>query len=92
MVRCYRVTKIVRSGHDCTSPFSAISQRYLSSSRCRNLGPSESACRHYAYPNPVPLLLATPFTSHEKNWKCFDLLALGFPKALLKYFQQPDSL
>ena len=38
---------------------------FLSSNRYRNLGPSESACRHYAYPNPVPLLLATPFVIHE---------------------------
>ena len=33
---------------------------FLSSSRYRNFGRSESACRHCAYPNPVQLLLATP--------------------------------
>ena len=26
------------------------------------------------------------------HWKCLDFLALGFPKALLKYFHQPNSL
>ena len=29
---------------------------------------------HYAYPNPVPLLLAAPEVIHEKNWKCLDVL------------------
>ena len=57
-------------GTNCASTSFARSPRYLSSSRYRNLGPSESACRHYAYPNPVPLLLSTPLVIHEKNWKC----------------------
>ena len=38
-------------------------QSLLSSSRYRKLGPSESACRHYAYPYPVPLFVAL--------WDCF---------------------
>ena len=42
---------------------------FSSSSRCRNLGPSESACRHHAYPEPVPLLLAAPLVIHEKSWE-----------------------
>ena len=65
---------------------------FSSSSRYHNLGPSESACRHYAYPSAVPLLLAAPLKVHELTWKCFDFLALGFPKALLKYFHQPNIL
>ena len=42
------------------------------------LGPPESACWHYAYPNPVPLLLATALQVYEKNWKCLDPLGAGF--------------
>ena len=45
---------------------------FSSSSRYRNLGLSESECRHYTCPNPVPLLLAAPLAIHEKNWKCLD--------------------
>ena len=56
------------------------------------MGPSESAHIHCAYPNPVPLLLAAPLEVHEMTRKCLDFPALGFPKALLKYFQQPISL
>ena len=26
-----------------------------------------------AYPNQVPLLLATPLVIHEKNWQCLDI-------------------
>ena len=63
-----------------------------SSSKYRNLGPSESACRHYAHPNPVPLLLAAPLEVHEMTLKCLDFLISGFSKALLKYFHQPNSL
>ena len=37
---------------------------------------------HCAYPNPVPLLLATPLVIHEKNWKCLDVHATGFHVAL----------
>ena len=65
---------------------------FLSSSRFRNWGPSESACRHCAYPSPVPLLLATPLVIHEKNWKCLDPQAQGFPVALKEYFRRPNSL
>ena len=44
---------IFRSGYDCTSTSSARSlSTFSSSNRYRNLGPSESACRHCAYPNP----------------------------------------
>ena len=50
---------------------------FLSSSGYRYLGPSESACRHYAHPNPLPLLLVTPLVIHEKNWQCLDIQ--GFP-------------
>ena len=66
---------------------------FSSSSRYRNLGPSESACRHCAYhPNPVPLLLAAPLVIHEKNWKCLDIQAQGWHVALLKYFHRPNFL
>ena len=65
---------------------------FSSSSRYRNLGPSESACGHYAYPNPVPLLLATSLVIHEKNWKCLDILAQGFPVALTDYLHRPNFL
>ena len=47
---------------------------------------------HCAYTNPVPFLLATSLVIHEKNWKCLDFLALGFTRALLKYFHQPNSV
>ena len=40
---------------------------------------------------PVPLLLAAPLEVHEMTWKCLDFPALGFSKALLKYFHQPNS-
>ena len=47
-----------RSWHDCTSTSSARCPLLFSSSiRYHNLGLSESACRHCAYLNPVPLLL-----------------------------------
>ena len=52
---------------------------FLSSSRYRFLGNSESACGHYAYPNKVPLLLATLLVIHEKNWQCLYIQAQGFP-------------
>ena len=55
------------------------------------MGPSESVSRHYAYPNPVPRLLATPLVIHEKNWKCLDVQATGFPVALQEHFHQPNS-
>ena len=71
----------------CKKPLS-----FSSSSRYHNLGPSESAYIHCAYPNLVPLLLAAPLEVHETNWKCLDFLVLAFPKALLKYFHQPNSL
>ena len=93
VIRCYQVTKMFRSGNDCTSTSSARRPLlFSSSSRCHNLGPSESAFLHCAYPNPVPLLLAAPVEVHEITWKCLDFLALGFSKALLKYFHQPNSL
>ena len=65
---------------------------FSSSGRYHNLGPSESACFHCAYPNLVPLLLATPWVFHEMTWKCLNFLALGSSKALLKYFHRPNSL
>ena len=87
-----QVTKMFRSGHDCTSTSSARSPRYFwSSSRCHNWGPSESACRHSAYPNPVPLLLATPLVIHEKSLgNVWAPLHASLPEALLKYFHQPQ--
>ena len=58
---------------------------FSSSTRYRNLGPSENACSHDAYPNPVPLLLAAPLVPHEKNWKCLDIHAQDFRVALKDY-------
>ena len=71
----------------CKKPF-----LFSSSSRNHNVGPSECGYIHCAYPNPVPLLLVAPLEVHEMLWKCLDFLALGFSKALLKYFHQPNSL
>ena len=65
---------------------------FSSSSRDHNLGPSESAYLHCAHPNLVSLLLAAPLVIHEKNWKCLDPLAQGFPVALKDYFHRPNSL
>ena len=93
MIRFNQVTNIFRSGHDCTSTvFCKKTSFFQSSSRYHNLGPSENACRHNAYSNPVPLLLAAPLEVHEMTWKCFDFLALGFPKAMLKYLHRTNSL
>ena len=93
VIRCDQVTPIV--------PLWARLYQYVlckkpllfsSSSRYHNLGPSESAFVHCACPNPVPLLLAAPLEVHEMIWKCLDFHALGFLKALLNYFHQPNSL
>ena len=65
---------------------------FSSLSRYRNVGPSECACRHYAYSNQVPLLLATPLLNHDKNWKCFGIHAQGFPMALKDYVHRLNSL
>ena len=35
-------------------------------------------CVNCACPSPVPLLLATPLVTHEKNWKCLDVQASVF--------------
>ena len=92
MIRGDQVTKMFRSGHDFTSTSSARSPRYFSSSsRYHNLSPSEIAYLHCAYPNPVPILLAAPLEVHEITWKCLDFPALGFSKALLKCFHQPNT-
>ena len=63
-----------------------------SSSRYRSLGLSGSECRHCAYPSQVPLLLATPMVIHEKNWKCLDPWAPGFPVTLKDYFHRTNFL
>ena len=93
VIRCDQVTKNI--------PLWARLYQYVfckkpllfsSSSRDHKLGASESAYSHCAYPNPIPLLLGAPWEVHEMTWKCLDFLALGFPKALLKYFHQPNSL
>ena len=43
------------------------------------LGPSESTCRHHAYP---PGSTIAPLVIHEKNCRCLDVQAPGFPVAL----------
>ena len=65
---------------------------FLSSCTYRNLGSSECACGHCAYPNPVPLLLATPKVIHEKNWQCLDPQAQGFPVAPQDNVHRPKTL
>ena len=85
MFRCDQVTKMFRSGHDCTSTSSARSPCYFRlQADIKILGPLESAFLHCAYPNLVPLSLAAPLEVHEMTWKFLDFLALGFTKALLK--------
>ena len=64
---------------------------FTSSSIYRNWGPSESACRHCAHSNPVPLLLATPLVIDE-NWKCLGIQAVGFFVALKDNVHRPNSL
>ena len=68
---------------------------FLSSSRYRYLGPSESEQRKNAYTmltrNQVPLLLATPLAIHEQNWKCLDIQAQGFPVALRDYVHRQSG-
>ena len=71
--------------------FCKMPSLFSSSSRYRNLDPSESACRHNAYPNTVPLLLAAPWVIHEKNWKCLDIHAQGFSLALNSCSQSGKS-
>ena len=56
-----------------------------------NSDPSESARRHFAYPNPVPRMLAAPLEVHETNWEVSALFCMGFPDALLKYRHRPNS-
>ena len=80
-----QVIKMFRSGHDCTSTSSARSPCYF----CLQADIIIWVLRKVpAYPNLVPLLLAAPLEVHEMTWKCLDFFALGFPKALLKYFHQ----
>ena len=92
VLRCDQITKMFRSGHDCSARLLQETLVLFScSSRYHNLARSESAYLHCAYPNPVPLLLAAPLEVHVMSWKCLEFLALGFPKALLKYFHQTNS-
>ena len=75
--------------HDCismiVSRFTTFTENFVichctstSSARCPCSG---RECKRCAYPSPVPLLLATPLVIHEKNWKCLDPQAQGFPVA-----------
>ena len=68
VICCYQVTL------GTTAPARLLQEAFdiFVSSRYRNLGPSERACGHYAYPNPGPLMLATPLVIHVKNWQCLD--------------------
>ena len=73
VIRRYQVTKIFRSGHDCTSTSSARSPRHfrlladLAIWVLRNV-----RVETMLTPSPVPLLLATPLVIGEKNWQCLD--------------------
>ena len=93
MIRSYQITNIfplwVRLYQHvfCKKP-----SLFSSSSRYRNLGLSKSECGHYACPNLVPLLLATPLVIHEKNWKCLDAQAPGLPVAAKNNFHRPHFL
>ena len=80
VISCYQVTNIFFSRYGCASAFSAKSPRFLSSNRYRNLGVSESACGYCACPNPVPLLLATPLVTHEKELAVSRSLGAKFPR------------
>ena len=65
---------------------------FSSSSRYRIFSLSGSECKNCVYPSPVPLLLATPLVTHEKNWKCLDIQAQGFSVALKDQFHRPNFL
>ena len=81
VIRCNQVTKNVPLWHGLYQHvFCKKLLLFSSSGRYHNWGPSESAYLHCAYPNRVPLLLATPLEVHEMTWKCLDFLALGFPR------------
>ena len=92
MIGCNQITDfpLCERLYECV--FCKKTSLFLSSSRYRNWGPSESACRHHAYQSPVPLLLTTPLVIHEKNWKCLDPQAQGFSMALQDYVHRPNSL
>ena len=72
--------------------FCKTSLYFLSSCRCHNFGFSWSESQHYAYPSPIPHLLATLFVIHEKNWKCLDVHAMSLTMTLQEHFHQPNSL
>ena len=91
VIRSYQVTKNVRSGHDCTRTSSARSPCYFRLQADVTIWVLRKVCRHYAYPNPVPLFLATPLVIHEKNWKCLDIQAQGIQVALKYYVHRPNS-
>ena len=52
---------------------------FSSSSRCHNFCLSGSACGHYAYPDPAPLLLA------EKSWESIDVVLWPFRHILQQF-------
>ena len=64
----------------------------LFSSRYRNLGPSGSACRHYAYPNSVPLFARDSTGNSWEELEVSWLPCFGFPSGSKDYVHRPNSL
>ena len=93
VIRCDQVTKMFRSGHDCTSTSSARSPCYFRLQANITMWVLRKVRLFTVLTRTrVPLLLAAPLEVHEMTWKCLDFLALGLPTALLKYFHEPNSL
>ena len=78
--------KFCRSRHDCTSKSPARS----TCCSCLQADVAIWVLRKVRIdtmltPNLVPLLAATPQVIHEKDWKCLDIQAQGFPVAQKDY-------
>ena len=91
VIRSHSITKISAQG--TTVPVRLLQQALviLSSNMYRNLGPSESACRHYADPNPVPLLLADSIGRSREELEVI-IQAQGSSVALTDHVHRPHSL
>ena len=88
---CDQITKIFRSGHDCTSTSSAWTP-------CCFLVHADITIWVLRKMRIYTVLTRTRFHFHSRLhwkliWKCLDFRALGFPKTLLlKCFHRPNSL
>ena len=65
VIRCNQVTKMFRSGHDCTSTSSAKSPCYFRRQADITIWVLRKVRIYTAYPNPVPLLLGAPLEVHD---------------------------